>query len=92
MLGDVSGWVALDEQIEEPRLVVAGDWSVGADNLLLDGSAICKGLWQRGGDGDVLADWETEDGGWSWERETVDGGVVRQNGLLRKLEVLELLL
>ena len=40
----------------------------------------------------MLTDWEAEDGGWGWEGETVDGGVVGQNGLLGELEVLELLL
>lgn len=49
-------------------------------------------MWERGRDGDVLPDWETEDGGWAWEGEAVDGGVVGEDGLLGELEVLEFLL
>jgi hypothetical protein len=57
VLGDVALGVGLDEQVEVAGLVVAGDGSVGADNLL--GAAIR--LRQVGTDGDVLADRETED-------------------------------
>lgn len=92
MLGDVSGWVALDQEIKESWLVVTRDWCVGANNLFLDGISICESLWESGGDGDVLADWKTKDGSWAWEREPVDCGVVGEDGFLGELEVLELLL
>lgn len=92
MLGDVSSWVALDQEVEETWLVVTGDWGIRANNLLLDGSSIGKSLWERRRDGDVLADWETKDGGWGREGETVDGGVVGEDGFLGELKVLELLL
>lgn len=72
--------------------MVAGDWGIRANDLLLDNRAVCKDLRKSSGDGDVLANWETEDGGWGWEGESVDGCVVGEDGLFSELEVLEFLL
>ena len=59
MLGDVTRGVGLNEEVEVPGLVVAGDGGVGSDDFFI--GAI--GLGEGGCNGDVLADWETEDGG-----------------------------
>lgn len=58
VLGDVTGRVRLDEQVEEAGLVVARDGSVRADNLL--GAAVF--LRNGGADRDVLADGKAKDG------------------------------
>ena len=34
MLGDISRWIRLDEQIEEAMVFVGRDWCVGADDFL----------------------------------------------------------
>jgi len=61
----VSAYVALgvgfDEEVEEAGLVVAGNWGVGADDLL--GGVVVRGVRESGGEGDVLADGEAKDGG-----------------------------
>ncbi len=71
VLRDVASWVGLDEEVERAWMVVAGDRGVGADDLFLGYGAVCGGLRQGRGDGDMLADWEAEDGCWVWEGETV---------------------
>lgn len=91
VLGDVAGWVGLDEQVEGAWLVVAGNRGVGAHDFLGDGLAFFVGNWESGGDGDVLADREAEDRGWGWESEAVDGDVVGDDSLLGHLKLLELL-
>jgi hypothetical protein len=56
--------------------VVAGDGGVGADDFFLhDGGGLRVSDGQGGGDRDVLADWETQDGGWCWELEAVAGAL-----------------
>ena len=72
--------------------MVTGDWGVRADDLLGHCSAVWEGLREGSGDGDVLADWETEDGGWGWEGEAVDCGVVGEDCFFGELEFLEFLL
>lgn len=67
VLGDVSGRVGLDQEVEVAGLVVAADRGVGADDLL--GCAVRLG--EVGTDGDVLADGEAEDGRGMWEGEPV---------------------
>lgn len=42
-------------------LVVTRDRGVGAHDLFVDGGAVWESLWECGGDGDVLPDWEAED-------------------------------
>lgn len=59
VLGDVTRGVGLNEEVEVPGLVVAGDGGVGSDDFFIG----TFGLGEGGCDGDVLADWETEDGG-----------------------------
>jgi len=87
----VSAYVALgvgfDEEVEEAWLVVAGNWGVGADDLL--GGVVVGGIREGGGEGDVLADGEAEDGGRRGEGEAVDGCVVGEDGLFFKGEGLE---
>jgi hypothetical protein len=83
VLGDVTLGVSLDEQIEVASLVVGGNGSVRADNLL--GLAV-NGSGKR----DVLTDREAEDIGGTGEGETVDGDIVRDLVLLLEDEVLEL--
>lgn len=61
------------------RLVVAGDGGVGSDDFFL--CAIWLG--EGGCDGDVLADWEAQDGGWGWEIEAVAGSVSSCLGLCK---------
>lgn len=70
VLGDVTGRVGLDEEIEVAGLVVTRDGGVGADDFL--GGAI--GLGEMGADRDVLADGEAEDIGWVGESEAVARG------------------
>lgn len=67
MLGDVSGRVGFYEQVKVPGLMVARDRGVGADDLF-EGTV---GLREGGSNGDVLTDWEAEDGGWGRELEPV---------------------
>ena len=67
VFGDVAGGVGFYKQVEVAGVVVAGDGRVGADDLF--GGAV--GLGEHGGDGDVLADRETEDCGWGGELEAV---------------------
>lgn len=71
MLGDVARGVGFDQDVEVAGLVVAGDGGVGADDLFLDDFAGGAGAGESGGEGDVLADGEAEDGGWGWEGEAV---------------------
>ena len=54
---DVALRVRLDEEVEVAGLVVARDWGVGTDDLLVRSF----GLGKDGTDGDVLADGEAED-------------------------------
>lgn len=62
MLGDVAGGVGFDQEVEVAGLVVAGDGGVRADDFFFDGVAVFVGYGEGGGDGDVLADGEAEDG------------------------------
>jgi hypothetical protein len=66
MLGDVAGGVRLDEQVEVALVVVRGDGSVRANDLL--GLAVDG---EGGAEGDVLADGEAEDVGGFGEGEAV---------------------
>lgn len=74
VLADVAGGVGFDEQVEGAGLVVPGNWSIRAHDFLCGGDAFAVGDGQGCCDRDVLADWEAEDGGWSWEGEAVAGG------------------
>lgn len=58
VLRDVALRVGLDEEVEVAGLVVAGDGSIGTDNLL----GVAVGLGERSANGDVLADGEAENG------------------------------
>ena len=83
MSADVSGGVALDQQVEVPGRRVVGDGCVRAQNLLVGrdaGLGVCDG--ERGGEGNVLAGGKAEDGCRAGQLEAVDGGVVREDGLL----------
>lgn len=100
MLGDVSGGVGLDEEVDVAVVFVGGDGSVRADDFLaVDG----------GGERDVLADREAEDVGRAGKGKTIavrclasllifsilvgrssHGSVVREDGLLGELKLLEL--
>ena len=82
VLGDVARRVRLDQHVEVAGLVVAGDGGVGADDLFLHDLTGCGGGGEGGGDGDVLADWETEDGCCSWEGEAVAVHGMLVSGLL----------
>lgn len=87
---DVSGGVALDEQVEVARVYIGGDGSVGAHNLLVgDGLGLGVLDVEVGGDGDVLADGQAEDAVGSGQGEAVDSGVVGEDGLFGKRELLE---
>jgi hypothetical protein len=62
MLGDVSGGVGLDEEVDVAVVFVGGDGGVRADDFLaVDGS----------GEGDVLADGEAEDVGRAGKGKTI---------------------
>jgi len=64
-----------------PRFPVGGYGRVGADDLFgFRGAGFGVGDGEVGGEGDVLADGEAEDGGWGWEGEAVDGCVVGDDG------------
>jgi hypothetical protein len=52
-------------------LVVAGDGGVGSHDFFLG----AVGLGEGGCDGDMLTDWETEDGCRRWETESVTASV-----------------
>lgn len=83
ILGNVTLGVGLDEQIEVSSLIVGGDRSVRANNLLgLTGDS--------SGERDVLTDGKAEDIGGTGEGETVDGDIVGDLVLLLEDEVLEL--
>lgn len=83
VLGDVALRVLLDEEVEVARLVVRGDRSVGAHDLL--------GLTGDGGrEGDVLADGQTQYVSGTRQGEAVDGDIVGDDSLLLELELLEL--
>ena len=73
VLADVTSWVGFDEQVEVARDMVAGDWRVGTDDLLLhyDARVLRVNDGEGRGDGDVLSDWEAEDGGWCGEGKAV---------------------
>lgn len=64
VLGDVARGVRLDEKVDVAVVFVRGDGGVGADDLL----AI-----YGGGEGDVLADGETENVCWAGQRKAVAG-------------------
>jgi hypothetical protein len=67
VLRDVARRVRLDEEVEVARLMVTGDRGVGSDDFFLGAVWLGEG----GSDGNMLADWEAEDGGWGWEVEAV---------------------
>lgn len=87
VLADVAGRVGLDQEVEVARLVITADGSIGPDHLL--GAAV--GLRDSGTNGDVLADWKTEDGPGRGEVEAVDGDIVGNDRLFLELEFLELI-
>ena len=76
MLRDITGRVGLDEEVEVAGLVITGNGGVGSDDFFLGIIWLGKG----GCDGDVLADWETEDGRRGWETESVASSV--KHGIL----------
>lgn len=83
VLGDVTLRVGLNQEVEVTGILVGGDGGVGAHDffgLAFDG----------GGQGDVLADGETQDIGGTGKGETVDSDVVGDFVLFLKDEVLEL--
>lgn len=82
VLGDVTLGVGLDEQIEVAGILVGGDGGVGAQDFL--GLAL-----DDGGEGDVLADGQTQDIGGTGEREAVDGDIVGDLVLFLEDEILE---
>jgi len=87
---DVTGRVALDEQVEVAGVDIGGDRSVGAHDFLVgDGLGLGVLDIEVGGDGNVLADGQAEDAVGSGQGEAVDGGVVREDGLLGKRELFE---
>jgi hypothetical protein len=85
VLGDIASRVGFDQKVDVAGLVITGNGSVGADNLLY--SAV--GLGARSTNGDVLTDGKTENVLGAGKFEAVDGDVVRHNGLLLKLKFLE---
>jgi hypothetical protein len=87
---DVTGRVALDEQVEVAGVDIGGDGSVGAHDFLV-GGGLGLGVLdiEVGGDGDVLADGQAEDAVGGRQGEAVDGGVVGEDGLLGERELLE---
>jgi hypothetical protein len=87
---DVTGRVALDEQVEVAGVDIGGDGSVGAHDFLV-GGGLGLGVLniEVGGDGDVLADGQAEDAVRGGQGEAVDGGVVGEDGLLGQRELLE---
>lgn len=62
VLADVAGGVGFDEDIEEAPVFIGGDGSVGPHDV---------GAVDFGSEGNVLADWETEDVGLTGEFEPV---------------------
>lgn len=87
---DVTGGVALDEQVEVAGVDIGGDRGVRADDLLVcDDFGLGVLDVEVGGEGDVLANGQTEDAVRGGESEAVDGGVVRENGLLGEGKLLE---
>jgi hypothetical protein len=85
VLGDVALRVRLDQEVDVAGLVVTRDGGVRANNLL--DRAI--GLGARSTNRDVLTDRKTENMLGAGKLEAVNGDVVRHNGLLFELEVLE---
>jgi hypothetical protein len=87
---DVAGRVALDEQVEVAGVDIGGYGGVGTNDLLV-GDGLSLGILdvEVGGDRDVLADGQTEDAVRGGQGEAVDGGVVREDGLFGKRELLE---
>jgi len=82
VLGDVALGVSLDQEVKVAGLVVGGDGGVRPDHLLgLTGDG--------GGEGDVLADGQTQDIGRPGQSETVDADIVGDLVLLLENEVLE---
>lgn len=67
VLGDVTGGVRLDQQVDVAGLLVTADRGVGPHNLF----AAAVGLGDVGADGDVLADGKTKDRRRRWELDTV---------------------
>lgn len=87
---DVSGRVALDEQVEVAGVDIGGDGSVGADDFLV-GHGLGLGVLdvEVGSEGDVLADGQAEDAVRGGQAKAVDGGVVGEDGLLGEREFLK---
>jgi len=87
---DVSGRVALDEQVEVAGVDIGRDGSVGTNDLLV-GDGLSLGVLdiEVGGDRDVLADGQTENAVRGGQSEAVDGGVVGEYGLFGQREFLE---
>ena len=82
VLGNITLGIGLDKEVEEAGFIIGGDRGVGAKNLL--------GLaFDSGGKRNVLADRQAQNVGRTGETETVDGHIVRNNGLLLQYEVLE---
>lgn len=90
VLADVSGRVALDENIEMAGGGVIGDGSVRTQNLLVGGDTslrISDGKSSR--QGNVLANWQAKNGVGAGKAEAVDSSVVRQDCLFGQGELLE---
>lgn len=83
VLGDVTLRVGLNQKIEVTGILVGRDGGVGAHDFL--GLAV-----DGGGEGDVLADGETQNIGGTGEGETVDGDIVGDVVLFLEDKVLEL--
>lgn len=90
MTADVTGWVALNEQVEVAGVDVGGNWGVRSDDLFVCDD-LCLGVLdvEVGGEGDVLANGQAEDVVRGGQGEAVDGGVVGEDGLLGERELLE---
>lgn len=75
VLGNVTLRVSFDEKVKIARVVVRRDGSVRAHNFLGLAGDVC-------GEGDMLADRQTQDVGGTRQSETVDGYIVRNLCLL----------
>jgi len=87
---DVTGGVALDEQVDIAGLNIGGDGGVGAHDFLV-GNGLGLGVLdiEVGGDRDVLANGQAEDAVRGGQGEAVDSGVVGEDSLLGERELLE---
>lgn len=91
MSGDVTLGIALDEKIEVSWLMVARDWCVRTNDLFaLDIAALRVGHIESCAERDMLADGQAEDAVFGGKLESVNGGVVRDLGLLGDGEFLEI--